>query len=384
MPSFGIALARVDDPSLRHRPVALAPVYTPRAHIHETSEEALREGIVPGMPVELARQLCPGLRLVPPDTWRIGTAHREIQHTIAPFAPVWESIRSGSLFLDLTGTTSLFGPSIDMAVRIGREVVRRQGMHCVIGLAGNKLVSQLAATTLDRPPQLLSIRLGSEQPFLAPLPVTLLPGLSRVHTSQVLRQLDDLNLRTLGSIAAVPWPHLQLAFGNSAGLLHDWAMGIDPSPVHSSVEQPSIERSLILDPDEVDDQFLLGRLYGMLEHLCATLRQCRRICRRLMLAIRYSDHHEQVAHQPLTSGTCWEADLQPILTRLFFRCFRRRVRLQRMTLQVGQLEPLAEQLSLFDESASTPPSAHHRLSLALDRIRERFGERAVSWGRRWQ
>jgi DNA polymerase-4 len=103
-----------------------------------------------------------------------------------------------------------------------------------------------------------------------------------------------------------------------------------------------------------------------------------------MLAIRYSDHHEQAAHQPLASGTYWEADLQPVLTRLFFRCFRRRVRLQRMTLQVGQLEPIAEQLSLFDESVSTPPPAHHRLSLALDRIRERFGERAVSWGRRWR
>jgi DNA polymerase-4 len=70
-----------------------------------------------------------------------------------------------------------------------------------------------------------------------------------------------------------------------------------------------------------------------------------------------------------------------VLTRLFTRCFRRRVRLQRMTLQVDHLRPPAEQLSLFEESESVAMPAHHRLSLALDRIRQKFGGQAVSWGR---
>lgn len=381
IPSFGITLARAGNASLRNRPVAMASVHTPRALVQEVSHEAFHEGIEPGVSVELARRICPGLRLVPPDSSRLWTAHRELQRTVLTLAPAWESIRPGSLFLDFTGTTRLFGPPIDTAARLSRELIHRQGWNSVIGLAGNKLVSQLAATTLERPPQVFSIHPGSEQPFLAPLPTTLLPGLDRAQASQVLRRLDDLNLRTLGSIAAVSMAHLTSAFGATAGFLHNWALGIDPSPVRPPIEQPAIEEAIGLDPDEVDDQLLLGRLYGLMESLCATLRQQRRVCRRMMLTIRYSDHHEQAAQQLLHHGTYWETDLQPVLTGLFTRCFRRRVRLQRMTLRVDRLGPPAEQLSLFEESESLAQPAHHRLSLALDRIRMKFGERAVSWGR---
>jgi DNA polymerase-4 len=260
-------------------------------------------------------------------------------------------------------------------------LIHQQGWPSIIGLAGNKLVSQLAATTLTKPPQMLSIRSGSEQPFLAPLPTLLLPGLHRVHTSRVSQRLEDLNLRTLGAIASVSLTHLQAVLGSPASLLHEWALGIDPSPVHPPITQPVIERSIRLDPDEVDDQRLLGSLYRLLEQICATLRQQQRMCRLISLTVRHSDHVEQAAQEMLPYGTYWEVDLQPVLTRLFYRCFSRRVRLTRVTLEASRLEPPAQQLSLFDESMSSVPPRAHRLSLALDNIRTKFGDHVLSWGR---
>lgn len=384
IPAFRIVLARAIDTSLRDRPVAVAPAHTPRALIREISTEALLEGLQPGIPVDLGRLICPGLRVIPPDSSLTQAAHRELQRQVSPFALTWESIRPGSLFLDLTGTTRLFGPPIDTATRISRELAHQQGWPSTIGLAGNKLVSQLAVTTLTKPPQLLSIHAGSEQPFLAPLPTLLLPGLHRVQTSRVLQRLEDLNLRTLGAIASVSLAHLQAVLGTPASLLHDWALGIDPSPVHPPVTQPVIERSLHLDPDDVDDRLLLGRLYRLLEQLCTMLRQQQRMCRYVSLTVRHSDHVEQTAEETLPHSTCWEADLQPALTRLFYRCFPRRVRLIRLTLQVSRLEPPALQLSLFDESESIALPRSHRLSLALDQVRSKFGEQALSWGRTLQ
>lgn len=380
IPSFGIALARAQNTALRNRPVAMAPVHTPRALIREVSVEASSQGLQPGMSVELARLLCPDLRLVAPDLSHAQAAHRELQQRVLSFAPVWESIRPGSLFLDLTGTTRLLGAPIDIATRIGRELTRYHRWHSVIGLAGNKLVSQLAATTLHRPPQVLWIQRGSEQPFLAPLPSIWLPGLPRTRASKLVQRLEDLNLRTLGAIASVSVAQLEAAFGASAALLHDWALGVDPSPVRPPAAQPMIEWAISLDPDEVDDHLLLGRLYGLLERICTTLRHQQRICRFLRLSVRHSDHVEREAHERLAHGTYWEADLQPLLTRLFYRCMRRRVRLTRLTLQAGKLEPPAEQLSLFDAWTSAPP-ASHRLSRALDAIRAKFGEQSLSWGR---
>ena len=379
IPAFRITLARATDSALRNRPVAVAPMHTPRALIGEISMEAFHEGLQPGMPVDLARLICPGLRTIPPDSSLMQAAHRELQHRISSFAPTWESIRPGSLFLDLTGTTRLFGPPIDTATRISRELTNQQGWPSTIGLAGNKLVSQLAATTLTEPLQVLSIHSGCEQPFLAPLPTMLLPGLHRAQISRVLQRLEDLNLPTLGAIASVPLAYLQIAIGPPAGLVHDWALGIDPSPVHPPTAQPMMERSIPIDPDEVDDRLLLGRLYQLLEQLCTTLRQQQRMCRSVSLTVRHSDHVEQTAYETLPHGTYWEDDLQPVLTDLFYRCFRRRVRLTRLVLQVSRLEPPARQLSLFDGSVVLPRS--HRLSLALDQVRAKFGEQALSWGR---
>ncbi|NGZ60611.1 MAG: hypothetical protein CV081_08945 [Nitrospira sp. LK265] len=182
-------------------------------------------------------------------------------------------------------------------------------------------------------------------------------------------------------MASVSLAYLQAAIGAPAYTLHDWALGIDPSPVHPPIAQPVIERSILLDPDEVDDHLLLGRLFRLLEQLCATLRQQQRMCRHISLTVRHSDHVEQTAHETLPHSTYWEVDLQPVLTDLFYRCFRRRVRLTRLILQVSRLEPQAQQLSLFDESESAVPPRSHRLSLALDQIRAKFGEQALSWGR---
>lgn len=381
IPSFGIALAQTREASLRKRPIVLAPVHTRRALVQEVSWEAAQEGIHSGMTVELARRLCSGIRVVPPDPALVRSAHCELQQAILPFAPVWESIQPGSLFLDLTGTQRLFGRPIDTAARLERELTVKWGWPSQIGMAMNKLVSHLAATTLEKPPQMRSIYSGSERAFLAPLPATLLPGLNRMQASHILRRLDDLNLRTLGSIADVSLAQLEAVLGTAAVVLHDWAMGIDHSPVRPSIEQPLIEQSLTLNPDDIDDRLILGRLSHLLERICAMLRQQRRVCRRLSLALRHSDQTEQATQQTMPRGTYWEADLQPVLVQLFVRCFRRRVRVQRIIMRADCLEPLAEQLRLFDEPAMTVQPASHRLSLVLDAIRAKFGERAIAWGK---
>jgi DNA polymerase-4 len=124
-----------------------------------------------------------------------------------------------------------------------------------------------------------------------------------------------------------------------------------------------------------------------LEQICRTLRRQQRVCGRLALTIRHSDHVEIRQQQPIDPPTYWEADLYPRLTHLFLRCFQRRIRLRTMILGAEALQsfsgPSGEQLSLFDTDlceARQCRERSHRLALALDRIRDRFGEPAITWG----
>jgi DNA polymerase IV len=386
IPSFEIALARRHDSALRHWPVAIAPTHSARACLREVSQEASDDGLRPGMSVEVARRLCPAIHLLPSDPLRVNTAQRNLECIVAEFAPVWEPVHPGHLFLDLTGTRRLFGPAIDTAVRIEREIIRREQLTGVLGVGTNKFVSRMAATVVH-PPELCEVRPGLESNFLSPLPVSLLPRLPESSTKHTLALLDDLNLYTLGAIAETPLPYLELVLGPSAALLHEWARGVDPSPVLPAVQHSNVERSIVISPDEIDDAQLLRSLYRLLEHLCRILRTQGRVCRRLQLTVRHSDHVEISKHQCLDPGTWWESDVYPHLKDLFFRCFRRRVRLRTMAVRVDHLEsPTAQwgaQLSLFDDERTKASVQHeraHRLTLALDRLRARFGEHAIQRG----
>jgi DNA polymerase IV len=55
IPSFEVALARLNDPELRARPLAIAPLNTSRALLREVSLEAIRDGLFVGMPLEQDR-----------------------------------------------------------------------------------------------------------------------------------------------------------------------------------------------------------------------------------------------------------------------------------------------------------------------------------------
>lgn len=383
VPSFGIALARADDASLNGRPVALIPVHTPRARLCEVSHEAFAEGLSPGMPADLARHFCPSLRIVLPHPFRVRVAHEKLQRLLADLTPLWEPVRPGSWFLDLTGTARLHGPAVDTAARLEREMMRRHHLAGVIGIGSSKLVAHLAATTLERPPQLRHVEPHLEREFLAPLSPDLLPGLRRLHASRVLALLDDLNLRTLGAIAEVSLSAMEGVMGPAARLLYEWAQGIDLSPVHPLATQPALEWSCTLDPEQIDDQVLLGRCCAGIEYLCRRLRRQQRVCRHLALIVRYCDQQEVRADRTVEE-TCWEMDLLPILTTLFFRCVRRRVRVQRIILRAEQVGPPAEQLALFDHEPISEAAQRIRwqqLCAALDVLRDRFGERAIWWGR---
>ena len=108
------------------------------------------------------------------------------------------------------------------------------------------------------------------------------------------------------------------------------------------------------------------------------------MCSSVSLTIRYSDRTEVAKNQRITPATCWEIDLSPLLSVLFHKCFRRRVRLRRMTVTLAGLIPFAEQGTLFDER---PPDELKRqaraksLAVALDRLHTRFGEGAIRYGR---
>lgn len=380
VPAFEIALARIDDPSLNRWPTAVAPAHNSRSLLLEVSAEACQEGIYRGMALSDARRICPALRVVAPDPRRVSLGQRLVEDTLQRFSPVYELANNGEFYADVSDSTRLFGDAATVAARVKNEICNRHRMNGATTVATNKLVAGVAANVFDGP-SIYDVRPGQEKSFLAPLPVSCLPGLTRLFgqkKNEVLTNLEELQLRLLGAVAAVPSNQLELVLGGKARLLKQWALGIDPSPVWPEAEQPVFDLCHLFEIDEIDDDRLLGVVYRLVERVCKTARRHNRSLNSILLALQYSDRHEITKVRKCDPPSCLESQIYPRLEELFLS-IRRRVRVRRIRLTAQVITKMAMQLDLFGDKRS---KSLKRLTGAIDSIHARHGDESIWAGKK--
>jgi len=376
IPAFSIAVARVCRPELRERPVAVAPLHSERALILASSSEARDEGIYKGMPLGKATKFCSDLTVIPPDPGLTEKAHQVLTSVAARYTPLWEPSRPGHIHLDVTGTERLWGRAKDTAARVRREIKGDLRLAGTAGVASNKMVSSIASR-IFRSEEVLDVDHGQESLFMAPLKVDMLPGIGHVRRRILL---EELNISLVREIAVMDMGSLRLVFGRQAYVIHQRAIGIDPTPVYPPRMKPTVAEEVTLPRDENDDEKLLGILYGLVEKCANRLRSRSLLPRKAGLVIRYADQQEITRRIHLPQLSFWDFDLYGPLEELFFKACRRRVRVRFMRVWFRDFSHPSSQLSLFSVAA---PGREKKVSVtqALDNIRGRFGGEAIQYAR---
>jgi DNA polymerase-4 len=372
VPAFAIAVARVCHPNLKDRPVAVAPPQSDRGLILSASLEARKEGVFKGVPLVKAKKRCPGLTLIPPDPGLVERAWEKLTQMTAFYTPVWEPSRPGHIYLDVTGTERLWGRAKDTAARIRQEVKHSLRLPAIAGIAANKMVSSIASRIM-LPEGIRDVGHGREATFMAPLDVGVVPGIGRVRKKILLEELNIFQVREL---AALDMDHLILIFSRQAFVIHQRAIGIDPTPVYPTPVRPMISDEIRLSEDDNDDGALLGHLSGLVAACALRMRERDLFPRKAGLLIRYSDHMEVKRQIRLPHATFWDFDLYEPLKRLFLRAYHRRVRLRFIRVWFHDFSAPSGQLSLFHEP-SPDREKKARVIQALDCIRKKYGKTAV-------
>ncbi|HEV8120211.1 MAG TPA: DNA polymerase IV [Candidatus Polarisedimenticolia bacterium] len=373
VPAFPVAVARVIEPGLRGRPVIVAPEGSARALVVAASDEALREGVRAGMPVAQAVRRCPGVVLRPTDGGLYRRAAAAVFSLLGGYTPLVEPSTLGRAYLDLTGTSRLFGCAPDAAARIRREIADRLRLEATIGVAVNKLVSRVAARVI-RPDGLYDVFPGSEATFLEPLPVLLLPDAAAVAHDV---RFEDLGIGRIGDLVALTPAQARLAFGRGGERLQRQARGLDETPVRPPSRQPAlIEDATLAEPTNAAAD-LLRTLFELCERAGERLRRVRTATARLHVALRHADDVVAREEAALPSPAAADLVLFHAAARLMERARARRVAVRWLELRCLDLVRGERQMGLFGPTARAEP-----LSEAIDRLRGRFGACAVVWGRR--
>src|SRR5258707_6524276 len=312
MDAFFVSVELLDRPELRGKPVVVGGRPDQRGVVSAASYEARKYGIHSAMPLRSAGKLCPHAVFLDGHHEKYGEWSDRVATILAKFSPAVEMVSIDEAYLDLAGTERLHGPPLATADKLLRQITRETSLPCSDGLAATRLVAKVASDQA-KPRGLVWVPAGSEQRFLATLPVRKIPGIGEVTE----RALRALGIETVEQIAAMPQEKLESIFGQWGTALYRKARGGDSYEFLIDAEPKSISQNHTFGEDTDDT----GALSAMLSHLsqkaCKRLREAGLATRTLTLTIRYTGFDTYTRSKTLSESTQLDADIFAVFQNLF-------------------------------------------------------------------
>jgi DNA polymerase-4 len=294
--AFYASVEQRDDPALRGRPVIVGG-----GVVLAASYEAQAYGVYTPMGGSRARRLCPQAIVVPPRMTAYSDASKALFEVFDDTTPLVEGLSIDEAFLDVGGLRRISGSPAEIAARLRREVRERVGLPITVGVARTKFLAKVASG-VAKPDGLLVVPPQGELDFLHPLPVERLWGVGVVTA----RKLHDRGITTVGQVARLAEGRLVSMLGRASGRhLHALAHNHDLRPVEVRRRRRSMgaQRALGRTPKTPDG--LDAVLVGLVDKLSRRLRKAHRVCRTVILRLRFDD-----LTRATRSHTLWESTEQ--------------------------------------------------------------------------
>jgi len=373
---FAVSVERAVDSGLKRRPLIIAPLQAARAEVYDMSEEAFREGVRKGMSLRQAKKICRGAALLSPSPALYQKAMAAFLKVVQNYSPCIEcGSEDGHFFVDVTGSHRLHGPPPDIGLRVRRYTRTHLGINPIWTLSTSKLVSKVASR-LVKPVGEYIVGPGEEALFLAPLPVELLPGLTR----RELQKLAGFGLKTIGALAGLSRRQLMVPFGSRCDFLHKISQGIDESIVSIPLStRQTIDCQFSFAGDSSNRREVEAVVINLVGRAGFHLRAGRQVARRVGVWLRYSDGTHVVRQASSRTGS----NNDFILGRLAFTALRRawirRTRIRSCRLVCDRLQKQSAQLLLFSGKGDKE-QRQEKVLRAMDTIRNRFGHQSIRMG----
>jgi len=362
--SFFVSVERLINSELKKRPLLVGGI-SDRGVVAACSYETRAFGVHSGMPMKLARRLCPEAIVLRGNSGTYTKYSDLITEIIKSEVPAFEKASIDEFYADLSGMDQFFG-TYKFASELRTKIIRESGLPISLGLSINKIVSKVA-TGEAKPNNQIKIDQGYEKQFLAPLPIRKIPMVG----DKTGLTLQRLGIRIVNDLQKLPEELLLQTLGKTGGVIWRRAQGIDHSPVITYNERKSISTERTFDYDTIDMTLLRELLIAMTENLAYQLRRGQKLTSCVSVKIRYADFDTQ-SRQLKIPYTSADHLLIPRVLELFNALYNRRLRVRLIGVKFSHLAGGNYQINLFDDNESAI-----KLYQAIDRMRLRFGDRSI-------
>ncbi len=370
--AFYASVEKRDRPELAARPVIVgggtrgvvsAACYIARVH-----------GVRSAMPMFKALKACPDAVVIKPDFAKYTAASRQIRALMGELTPLVQPLSIDEAVLDLSGTEALHGaPPAVVLARFAREVERQVHVTVSIGLAANRLMSKIAAGR-DKPRGFAVIGAGAAASLLAPEPVRLLPGIGPA----LAKRLESQGITRLGHLQVLTDRDAMKRLGEDGPALVSRARGEDRRVVDPTRETKSVSAETTFETDLTELGDLERHLWRLSEKLARRLREQDLAAGGVVLKLKTPAFITRTRSARLPAPTVLPDTLFHLGRSLLAReatgaAFRL------IGIGAASLVPIAE----ADPADLADPDAPRRVAAqaAIDQLRTRFGDAAITRGR---
>ena len=381
--AFFASVEQLDHPEWRGKPVIVGGSANKRGVVSTASYEARRFGVHSAMASWQAERLCPDAIWTQGHYDRYREMSAKVMSILYDETPLVEQVSIDEAFFDVSPGRFSHESPVDICRRVqGR--VSELGITCSIGLGTNKTVAKIASER-EKPRGLTIVFPGTQQAFLAPLPVSAMSGIGQATT----RRLNDMGIRTLGELARTDKDALLRTFGVLGPRMAVRAAGLEESVVADAAapdEAKSVSNERTFERDLTSREDILAAIMHVASITGRRLRRKGLAGTTVTLRIKYDACTGRTAQCGLARPTDDEREFglaaQGLLDEVWSPGMPVRLLGVGLTgFADGHTRP--QQLGLFDEKGPGGRETRDRsaLSRVTDSVRDRFGDEAVAYGR---
>ena len=370
-------------PALRDVPVAVCGDPESRHGIVLAKNEAAKQlGVKTAETIWQARQKAPHLITLPPHHGLYREYSRKVNAIYGQYTDLVEPFGIDESWLDITGSMHLFGGDGKSIADQLRERLREElGLTISVGVSFNKIFAKLGSD-YKKPDATTVIDRGNWQAIVWPLPVGDLLGVGP-STQKLLRQYG---VETIGQLAAFPRQTLETLLGKHGTQLHDYANGLENSPVRPQHEAEPVKsvgngttfpRNLTRWEEKHTNQAELS------DSVAGRLRRQGLYCGGVALTIRNAQFRQFSRQVRLDAPTHLQKDIYQTALALARQSWHAPDPIRALTVTALYLTDSADsfqQLDLLDGAAAQREEKQERLEQAMDAIRGKYGKGAISFG----
>lgn len=357
--AFFVSVEQALNPGLRGKKVAVGG--RERGIISSASYEARACGVYTPMPSKKALQVCPDLILVSHSSGLYGKYSRQMFELCETITPLVQrnSIDEGYMDLAPCGFTS--AAEIEKKLRaLQKRIWDELQITASFGLAANKLVAAIASKA-HKPRGFTVVPPGTEETFLAPLPINVIPGIGK--KSEV--RLVERGLKHVRDIFARSDDELESLFGRDWRAVVSMARGEDDRPVETEHEDAkSYSKQETFNHDISDFTEIEKIAKRMIDELMPDIRADGKRVRTMTVKVRYPGMEDSVCGRSLEESSDLEQPFYPLVTPLLKAAWTKRRPLRLVSVRFSGVDDGAVQLEMFAQT----DEKRRRLASVLDKL----------------